>query len=57
MQMSNVNPPVTVTVRHEEVTEALREYAKRRRIRRLLEYRGKAHWEGDLDALRGRERR
>ncbi len=30
MQMSNVNPPVTVTVRHEEVTEALREYASRK---------------------------
>ena len=30
MQMSNVNPPVTDTVRHEEVTEALREYASRK---------------------------
>jgi hypothetical protein len=38
------------------INEALREYARRRRIRRLLEFRGKARWEGDLDALRGRER-
>jgi putative sigma-54 modulation protein len=30
MQTSNVNPPVTVTVRHEEVTEALRDYAQRK---------------------------
>jgi putative sigma-54 modulation protein len=30
MQMSNVNPPVTVTVRHEEVTDALRDYARKK---------------------------
>ena len=30
MQTSNVNPPVTVTVRHEDVTEALREYARKK---------------------------
>jgi Arc/MetJ family transcription regulator len=37
------------------INEALREYARRRRVRRLLEFRGKAHWEGSLDSLRGRE--
>lgn len=30
MQTANVNPPVTVTVRHEEVTEALRDHAMRK---------------------------
>jgi hypothetical protein len=38
------------------INDALREYARRRRVRRLLEFRGKARWEGDLDDLRGRER-
>ena len=38
------------------INEALREYARRRRVRRLLEYRGKARWEGNLDDLRGRQR-
>ncbi len=38
------------------INEALREYARRRRVRRLLELRGKARWEGDLDHLRGRRR-
>jgi Arc/MetJ family transcription regulator len=38
------------------INEALREYARRRRVRRLLEFRGKVRWEGDLDDLRGRER-
>ena len=36
------------------INEALREYARRRRVRRLLELRGKVRWEGDLDALRRR---
>jgi Arc/MetJ family transcription regulator len=39
------------------INEALREYARRRKVRRLLEFRGKAKWAGDLDVLRGRERR
>jgi len=30
MQISNVNPPVTVTVRHEEVTDALRDHARKK---------------------------
>ncbi len=38
------------------INEALREYARRRRVRRLLEFRGKGRWEGNLDDLRGRER-
>lgn len=38
------------------INDALREYARRRRIRRLLEIRGKARWEGNLDELRRRER-
>jgi len=38
------------------INEALREYARRRRVRRLLEFRGRARWEGNLDDLRGRDR-
>jgi Arc/MetJ family transcription regulator len=38
------------------INEALREYARRRRVRRLLEFRGKVRWEGNLDDLRGRDR-
>ena len=38
------------------INEALREYARRRRIRRLLEFRGRVRWEGSLDDLRKRER-
>jgi len=37
------------------INEALREYARRRRVRRLLEFRGRARWEGNLDDLRSRE--
>ena len=39
------------------INEALREYARRRRVRRILDFRGRASWEGDLERLRGRERR
>ncbi len=38
------------------INEALREYARRRRIRRLLEFRGRVRWEGNLDDLRGRRK-
>jgi len=38
------------------INEALQEYARRRRVRRLLDFRGKGRWEGNLDDLRGRER-
>jgi len=37
------------------INEALREYARRRRIRGLLAFEGKLRWEGDLDRLRRRE--
>jgi Arc/MetJ family transcription regulator len=36
------------------INDALREYARRRRVRRLLKYRGRVRWEGDLDELRQR---
>lgn len=36
------------------INEALREFARRRKVRDLLKFRGKLHWEGDLDTLRGR---
>ena len=36
------------------INEALLEYARRRRVRRLLELRGRARWAGNLDVLRGR---
>ena len=39
------------------INEALLEYARRRRIRRLLDFRGRARWEGNLDDLRLREKR
>ena len=38
------------------INEALREYARRRRVRRLLAFRGKVRWEGSLDELRSRSR-
>lgn len=40
----------------EVINEALREFARRRRVQELLEFEGNLHWEGDLDALRGRSR-
>jgi Arc/MetJ family transcription regulator len=39
------------------INEALRDYARRRRVSGLLKFEGKLHWEGDLDALRKRRRR
>ena len=36
------------------INEALREYARRRRVRELLRFRGKVRWDGDLDSLRKR---
>ncbi len=36
------------------INEALRDYARRRTLRRLLRFQGKVRWEGDLDALRKR---
>ena len=36
------------------INEALRLYARRARVRRLADLRGRAKWEGDLNALRKR---
>jgi len=36
------------------INDALREYARRRRLRGLLKFRGKVRWEGNLDELRER---
>jgi Arc/MetJ family transcription regulator len=38
------------------INEALREYARRRRVRSLLDLRGCGPWEGELDDLRQRHR-
>jgi len=38
------------------INEALRDYARRRRLRRLLKFEGELRWEGNLDALRKRRR-
>jgi len=39
------------------INEALHEFARRRRLRGLLKFRGKMRWQGNLDELRGREQR
>lgn len=36
------------------INDALREYARRRRLRGLLKFEGKLWWEGDLAQLRKR---
>lgn len=36
------------------INDALRKYAGRRRLRGLLAFEGKLHWEGDLGQLRRR---
>jgi Arc/MetJ family transcription regulator len=36
------------------INEALREYARRRRLRGLLDLEGTMNWQGDLDELRQR---
>ena len=38
------------------INEALREFARRRRLQEFLEFKGKISWEGDLDELRGRRK-
>ena len=38
------------------INEALREFARRRRLQEFLEFKGKVRWEGDLDELRGRRK-
>lgn len=39
------------------INEALREYARRRRVRKLADLKGCGPWEGDLDELRKRRPR
>lgn len=39
------------------INDALRLYARRNRVRRLAEFRGRAKWEGNLDASRRRSPR
>jgi Arc/MetJ family transcription regulator len=39
------------------INEALRDYARRKRLRGLLQFEGKLTWDGDLDSLRKRTRR
>ena len=39
------------------INEALREFARRRRVHGLLEFRGKAEWTGDTDKLRNKLRK
>jgi Arc/MetJ family transcription regulator len=36
------------------INEALREYARRRRVQGFLQFEGKVRWDGDLDELRRR---
>lgn len=47
-----VSPGKTKT---DVINEALREYARKRRLQELLSFEGKMAWEGDLDELRGRK--
>jgi Arc/MetJ family transcription regulator len=49
-----VSPEKTKT---DVINDALREYARRRRLQELLRFEGKVHWQGDLDELRGRRKR
>jgi Arc/MetJ family transcription regulator len=49
-----VSPGKTKT---DVINDALREYARRRRLQDLLQFEGKVQWEGDLDELRGRRKR
>ncbi|HZF12392.1 MAG TPA: type II toxin-antitoxin system VapB family antitoxin [Thermoanaerobaculia bacterium] len=46
-----VSPEKTKT---DVINEALREYARRRRVRQILQFEGRMSWEGDLDELRRR---
>lgn len=50
----SVSPESTKTA---VINEALREYARRRRVRRIADLRGCGGWRGDLDELRKRTKR
>ena len=43
--------------RTDVINQALREFARRRKLRELLKFEGRLHWEGNLDDLRNREPR
>jgi Arc/MetJ family transcription regulator len=49
-----VSPGKTKT---DVINEALQEYARRRRLQEILEFKGNMPWEGELDELRGRRRK
>jgi Arc/MetJ family transcription regulator len=53
MGAMKVSPEKTKT---DVINEALREYARRRRVRDILQFEGKLHWEGDLEDLRLRSK-
>ena len=38
----------------EVINQALRQFARTKRRKKLLDLRGKVRWEGDIDALRKR---
>jgi len=38
----------------EIVNLALRDLSRRQKVKKLLTFRGKVRWEGDIDQLRGR---
>ena len=40
------------STKREVVTEALRDFVRRRKIGDIRNYRGKIQWSGDLDAMR-----
>lgn len=40
----------------EVINEALREFARRRKIRELMRFRGKVAWTGDIERMRKRRR-
>jgi hypothetical protein len=40
----------------EVIGKAFREFVRRRKLRKILKFQGKMHWEGDLDALRLRRK-
>jgi Arc/MetJ family transcription regulator len=44
-----------VKTKTEVINQALREYARRRRLRGLLQFEGRVRWQGDLDELRRRK--
>lgn len=47
----SVSPGKTKTA---VINEALRDFARRRSLRRLLSFEGALRWEGDIDLLRKR---